>query len=104
MKTNTLFDEGLPQDFAASLSAFEDEDNLEEFIRGSLPARDVLKGDARSLQKLVELVEKLETLEREKGTNKWFDSPYTIDTLPKHKKFFEAGNDYHERLFMAGNR
>ena len=37
---------------------------------------------------------------------KWFLStgPFSYDKYPKHLKFFSAGSDYLERLFMAANR
>jgi phage terminase large subunit-like protein len=40
------------------------------------------------------------------GINKWFipSGKFTINDYPKHKAFFAAGKDYHERLFMAANR
>lgn len=40
------------------------------------------------------------------GTHKWFapNSAASIDLCPKHRAFFAAGKDYHERLFMAANR
>lgn len=64
----------------------------------------VNNGGARSLQKVLELVRQIEALQEEKGTAKWFEDPYPIDSLPKHREFFRAGKDYPERLFMAGNR
>lgn len=62
--------------------------------------------DARSLKKLLDLMEKMDTMARETGTQKWFstDGKYPIFSLPKHKAFFDAGADYPERLFMAANR
>lgn len=40
------------------------------------------------------------------GINKWFKegTKASIDACVKHKAFFAAGKDYHERLFMAANR
>lgn len=37
---------------------------------------------------------------------KWFvpEGPYCYSKYPKHMKFFAAGADYRERLFMAANR
>ena len=60
-------------------------------------------------QKLAALVEKVKRFEaslREGGTVKWFteESGYPIESLPKHRAFFDAGAEYSERLAMAGNR
>lgn len=62
--------------------------------------------DARSLAKAVALAEQIKEMESSSGMDKWFDpkGSFPIDSLPKHKAFFEAGKDYPERLFMAGNR
>lgn len=40
------------------------------------------------------------------GTEKWFipNSKASIEACHKHREFFKAGKDYHERLFMAANR
>ncbi len=49
-----------------------------------------------------ELISKYET----SGIRKWF-RPGTIASIekcPKHKAFFAAGANYHERLFMSANR
>jgi phage terminase large subunit-like protein len=32
------------------------------------------------------------------------DGPLSLDEYPKHREHYEAGKDYRERLFMAGNR
>ena len=93
----------LPEDFQESLSAFT-MDDASEIIRASLPSFDVRAQDARSIQRVVDLVRHIQTLEEEKGQDKWFTGKYSIDTLPKHAAFFAAGKDYPERLFMAGNR
>lgn len=60
-------------------------------------------------QKLAALVDKVKRFEaslREGGTVKWFteESGYPIESLPKHRAFFDAGAQYSERLAMAGNR
>lgn len=62
--------------------------------------------DARSIKKIIDLVEKMEQLQKESGTQKWFssESPWPIESLPKHKAFFDAGAEYDERLAMAANR
>lgn len=98
-------DSDLPMDFEQSLKQFGEEDgSMEEIIRQSLPEPMSGKADARSIQKILELVRSIEKMEAEGGMNKWFESPYSIDTLPKHKKFFDASADYNEVLFLAGNR
>lgn len=64
------------------------------------------QADARTLARVVALAEQIEEMEKTAGTSKWFDpnGSFPIETLPKHKAFFDAGRDYPERLFMAGNR
>lgn len=49
-----------------------------------------------------DLLRKYET----SGFRKWFrkGSPFSIEKCPKHRAFFDAGKNYHERLFMAANR
>ena len=93
----------LTPEFTESLKTLPSDD-AEFAIRESLRTIDVKHQDARSIQKILELVAQIETMEREKGTDKWFEGKYPIDTLPKHKAFFEAGLIYPERLFMAANR
>lgn len=93
----------LPEEFRESLALLETGD-VSEDIKSSLSPSPSGKQDARSLQQLLTLVRQLEELNRQGGTSKWFEDPYPIDSLPKHKKFFEAGKDYPERLFMGGNR
>ena len=58
------------------------------------------------LAALVDKVKRFEASIREGGTIKWFteESGYPIESLPKHKAFFDAGAEYSERLAMAGNR
>lgn len=63
-------------------------------------------GDARSMQRLLKLIEQYQAAKKSGGAVKWFDpdGPYSIDACPKHKAFFAAGHKYEERLFMAANR
>ena len=58
------------------------------------------------LAALGDKVKRFEASIREGGTIKWFteESGYPIESLPKHKAFFDAGAEYSERLAMAGNR
>lgn len=79
-------------------------DDAAAIIRQSLPTLDVKHMDARSLQKVLNLVHQIEEMEAAKGSARWFEDPYPIDSLPKHREFFRAGSEYPERLFMAGNR
>lgn len=100
-----MFDVELPEEFKESLHAFDGQEKEEDSIRSSLAPSSVNnKQDARSLLQLLTLVHQLEELNKQGGTSKWFEDPYPIDSLPKHKKFFECGKDYPERLFMGGNR
>lgn len=95
----------LSADFLDSLKTLEGRDAVEQ-IRNSLPKINANRQDAVTIARVAELVQQIETMQQESGTHKWFDpnGPYPIDSLPKHKAFFEAGADYPERLFMAGNR
>lgn len=96
----------LPEDFEKSLAEFEAIEDMGEAIKTSLASTTVTndKHDAKSIAKLLELIRKMEQLEAERGTAKWFETPYSIDTLPKHKAFFDATSSYNEVLFLAGNR
>jgi phage terminase large subunit-like protein len=97
--------ENLGQEFLDSIAnAFGAEE--EAVIVSSLPTIRNEKQDARSISRLLELVNQIEQMEKGSGTNKWFDinGQYPISTLPKHEAFFAAGKEYPERLFMAGNR
>ena len=92
------------KDFLESLEGLDGMGDASEEIRASLPTIRNTKQDARSIQKLIDLVQQIERMEKEKGTEKWFESPYHISTLPKHKAFFDATSAYNEVLFLAGNR
>src|SRR4249919_95600 len=80
-------------------------DAMEAEVRTTVRAKPG-KQDARSIAKLIALIEQMETLAKDSGTEKWFPDtgPTSIYNLPKHKAFFDAGADYPERLFMASNR
>lgn len=90
------FEESLKMEFGGT--------DAGELIQASLPTIRNHKQDARSVQRILDLVAQIEKMERERGTDKWFESPYSIDTLPKHKAFFDASKTYNEVLFLAGNR
>lgn len=59
-----------------------------------------------ALQKFQESVEEYKERLEVAGTTKWFQpgTPYGIDICHKHRAFFDAGNDYKERIFLASNR
>lgn len=105
-KNSDLFNNELSSDFLVSLDGLDPIDDVSELIRASLPTVQNTKQDARSLQQLLDMIHQMEEMESRSGMSKWFgeDSQYPIDSLPKHKAFFEAGKNYPERLFMAGNR
>lgn len=94
----------LPEDFEKSLAELSSGEDMAAAIKDSLPTVKNDKHDAKSIAKLLELIQKLEKMEAERGTQKWFEAPYSIDLLPKHKAFFDASASYNEVLFMAGNR
>ena len=96
----------LTLDFEESLKQFEDQEPVDqvngwlENLKSDIKSDE--KMDARSIQKILDLVQQIEAMEREGGTAKWFDpaGPFPISSLPKHKAFFDAGAIYPERLFM----
>lgn len=94
----------ITDDFEESLKQFEGQEaTAEQNIRASLPPA-TSNQDVRSLQKVLSLVLQMEKMEAEGGMDKWFEAPYGIETLPKHKSFFDASKVYNEVLFLAGNR
>ena len=58
------------------------------------------------LQRLSSLLDQYNNASQEAGIGRWFvpGTPFGIEHCPKHKAFFEAGANYLERVFMAGNR
>lgn len=94
----------LSEDFLQSVEKLEGIEDGAEMIRSSLGTITNSKQDARSIQKLLDLVRHIEKMEKEQGTSKWFEYPVSINDLPKHRAFFDAGKLYSERLFMAANR
>lgn len=93
----------LSREFVESLATLEPMTSTEEIEIG-LPTIQIARGEQQNLAKILDLVHRLEEQEKQKGQYKWFEDPYPIDSLPKHKAFFEAGKTYPERLFMGGNR
>lgn len=57
-------------------------------------------------QRLIEVLNELGERDKYGGYRRWYvpGTPYGIDNLPKHRAFFNAGAEYDERLFSAGNR
>ena len=96
----------LPDEFLDGLKGLEDgTSNQLDLITSSIPTSKVSnRADARSLKEVLELVALIEKQEQERGMFKWFENPYGIDTLPKHKAFFDASANYNEICFLAANR
>lgn len=69
-------------------------------------SQDKATNEFQRLAQLSQLLSQYNELSMTSGTDKWFvpGTPFSIDNCPKHKAFFEAGADYNERTFMAGNR
>lgn len=101
--TNDLFSVDLPADFLASMPELEG--HPDQIVK-ELPPTFRVGGDARSLEKVLKLVEQYEQMKQTAGSFKWFDpeGEYPISVCTKHKAFFDAGLLYPERLFMAANR
>lgn len=68
--------------------------------------KDEKLNEIQRLQRLSKLLEEYKLVSQQGGTEKWFvpGTPFGIERLPKHKAFFDAGSNYKERTFMAGNR
>lgn len=102
-----IYDPDLPIDFLDSLKDLEGkEEQSYTTITNSLPSSRSTdnQADARSIKKILDLIAKIEKEQAERGTFKWFESPYGIETLPKHKAFFDASAKYNEVCFLAANR
>lgn len=93
----------LSVDFLASLEDMEQEQGYQAVI-SALPTSVTPKADARSIQEILNLISRIEKENAEQGTLKWFEDPYGIETLPKHKAFFDASAKYNEICFLAANR
>lgn len=95
----------LGQDFLDGLKQFEGQELSFDEITSNLPTiKSDGKADVRSIRKILDLVALIEKQEAERGTFKWFEDPYSIETLPKHKAFFDASAKYNEICFLAANR
>lgn len=93
-----------PDDVRAFMQDLESlPENFDDLIgRG----RDPKQAEADELRQIVRMLESYEEISKTSGVNKWFTpgTMFGIEKLHKHRAFFEAGNDYNERLFMAANR
>lgn len=90
-------------DFMGDASFLADPSGIEAFI----PETDIKQEqELASLSRLASLLEQYQSATQQSGVHKWFvpKTPFGIENCPKHKAFFEAGLDYNERLFLAGNR
>lgn len=94
--------DGLSYEFLQSLEGLEKPQEVD--LLAGLPSIAPKNQGARSIRELLRYVEQLEKAAKSAGTAKWFVNPYGIDTLPKHKAFFDASAEYNEVLFLAGNR
>ena len=95
----------LPVDFLDSLADLNDGELAIERSLASIPTIKADKAtNAKSIKEVLELVAMIEKQQQERGTLKWFESPYGIDTLPKHAAFFSASAKYNEVCFLAANR
>lgn len=78
-------------------------DGIEEFVPevGSTSEQELAR-----LSRLSVLLQQYNRATQEAGINKWFvpGAPFGIENCPKHRAFFEAGAQYNERMFLAGNR
>jgi phage terminase large subunit-like protein len=94
----------LSKEFLSSLAEAKLEDDFD--MQEGTPPTYPVNGDAKSMARLLTLIEQYQKRRAEAGSAKWFDpdGPYPIDVCPKHKAFFSAGSIYDERLFMAANR
>ena len=63
-------------------------------------------GDSAAYRRVIDLIKRVNELTVTSGIGKWFskESGYPIESLPKHRAFFDAGAEYSERLALAANR
>lgn len=96
----------LPKEFLDSLEEMREGQDLSFLHELQTPETIHVNADAKSLHKILQLVNTYNELQKRSGMKKWFDpnGPYPISALPKHEAFFAAGAEYPERLFMAANR
>lgn len=96
----------LPKEFQDSLEELRGGCDLSFLKELQAPETIHVNADAKSLHKILKLVQAINEAQVKSGMDKWFDpnGPYPISALPKHEAFFAAGALYSERLFMASNR
>lgn len=96
----------LPTEFLDSLKEVHQGNDLSFLKDLQKPETITVNADARSLHKVLKLVQAISEASVRSGMDKWFSegAPYQIYELPKHEAFFAAGAIYPERLFMAANR
>lgn len=96
----------LPTEFLDSLEEVHQGNDLSFLKELQKPDTIHVNADARSLHKVLKLVQAINEAGVRSGMDKWFskDAPFHITELPKHEAFFAAGAIYPERLFMAANR
>lgn len=96
----------LPKEFLDSLNEMREGQDLSFLQELNAPETIQVNADAKSLHKILKMVQAINEASIKSGMQKWFsdDSEYSIQELPKHEAFFAAGAIYPERLFMAANR
>lgn len=96
----------LPKEFLDSLNTMREGQDLSFLQELQGPETITVNADAKSLHKVLKLVQAINEATVKSGMEKWFDpnGPYPISSLPKHEAFFAAGAIYPERLFLAANR
>src|SRR5690606_3321593 len=95
----------LPSEFLDSLKEVHQGNDLSFLKDLQKPETITVNADARSLHKVLKLVQAISEASVRSGMDKWFSegAPYQIYELPKHEAFFAAGDINPEGLFMAAN-
>lgn len=96
----------LSKEFLASLEEMREGHDVSFLQELQAPETIHVNADAKSLHRILKMVQALNEAHNRSGMQKWFDPDglYPISMLPKHEAFFVAGATYPERLFMAANR
>lgn len=83
---------------------FSDDIDLSGVIPGA--GRQGKEQNYALMHNLNKLLDEYQKRQETSGMDKWFvpGSPFGIEHCHKHRAFFEAGNKYGQRLFMAANR
>lgn len=104
---------GSSLDVEGFLERIRNESNpaLQSLIQGLESFKHIEEADDKtSVKVLSDLITVLEEYEKRKKygghLEGWFEesTPFGIDKLPKHRAFFDAGEKYRIRAFIAGNR